>query len=91
MIDEENKKVQELKELEEETYGLRIDAAGIEKKIPGRIVRIKELEGETEKAKGKLTELYANLRVLNNQIDGKNSEIKAIMQIYTGNFYQDLK
>ena len=87
MIEVDEKKVQELKELENEINDLRIDINSAGFKIVGALERIKELEAETEKARDRLNDLYANIRVLNSQLQEKNTEMKNILNVFTGNFY----
>ena len=88
MTDKEVDDVQKLKALECELHDLRLDARNVEKKISGRIERIKSLESETEKAKVKLMNLYVNLREFNNLIEDKMKDMKDILDIRTGNYFE---
>lgn len=87
MNDKEEKQIQELKDLEQEARELRSDARSIETNLPGRVERVKELESALLRANTILGDLYANLRVLNNQIDEKNDKIKEILNVWTGAYY----
>ncbi len=88
MEDKQVDQIQKLKELENALNDLRLDALNVEKKIPGRMERIKALENETQQAKVQLLDLYANLRVYNNQIEEKIREMKGILDIHTGSFFK---
>ena len=88
--DHDEDRVRKLKELEIEIKELILDALTIEKKLPGRLSRVKELEGETEKAKGDVVKLYGKLRALNSQTTLKIQEIKEIIELFTGEFFQNL-
>ena len=84
--DHKENQVRKLKDLEVEIKELIIDALLIEKKVAGRLLRVKELEGETDKAKGNVVDLYANLRVLNSRIVLKMQEIKSTIYVFTGEY-----
>ena len=88
--DHKENQVRKLKNLEVEIKELIIDALQIEKKVPERLLRVKELESETDKAKGNVVDLYANLRVLNSRITLKMQEIKNILNLFTGEYFKNL-
>ncbi len=83
--------VRKLKDLEVEIIELTIDVLQVEKKVSGRLLRVKELEEETDKAKAKVVDLYANLRVLNCQILLKMQETKGILKVFTGEYFQNVE